>query len=227
MAPHGQRWVTRSCPWRLPISGPSLWSLLPDSQVRSSVKPSQCYTVPLPCFPHLDGLGLLATVIQLTPLSCCSVGYFVMTMRIANGTSLVPTYFEFKVSQMNMILKYRFYLPKLKKNIIQNNYKTWPRLKYVRPKKNRFCYRKKQFKYTKATMVSHRPLVLHSATSCCEEESEKQLASKCYKGQEVILGLSEDLERSHEVLWDLPLKDVQEELTLTTKRKIFSYPEKL
>lgn len=35
--------------------------------------------------------------------------------RVANITSLVPTYFEFKDSQMNMILKHRFYLPKLKK----------------------------------------------------------------------------------------------------------------
>lgn len=35
--------------------------------------------------------------------------------RVANITSSVPTYFEFKDSQMNMILKYRFYLPKLKK----------------------------------------------------------------------------------------------------------------
>lgn len=233
MGPCGQRWVTRSWPWRLPSSSPSLWSLLPDSQGRSSVKPSQGYTVPRPCLPHHDGWGLLATVIQLTPLSRCSVEYFVMAKRrVTNIMRLVLTYFEFKDSQMNMILKYRFYLSKLKKNTIQNNYKTWPRLKYFRLKKTIGFAAGRKFlvNYGKATTASqHRPVlyvVLIDATPYCEEP-ENQWTGKCYEGQEAILDLSEGLKWCYEVLWDLSLKDTQEEFALTMKRKTFSYPEKL
>lgn len=46
--------------------------------------------------------------------------------------------------------------------------------------------------------------------------------------RKVILDLSERLKQCHKVLWGPSLKDVQEELLmLTTKREIFSYPEKL